>query len=86
MIETYKPYGFTHRYIQANVSKLIRANWKAAAEQGASDGFHTLTLHRWLGEIGKLADNGSRPAGLMRLATTTLAPFSANANAIPASP
>jgi nitrite reductase/ring-hydroxylating ferredoxin subunit len=31
---------------------IIRANWKAAAEQSASDGFHTLTLHRSLMEIG----------------------------------
>src|SRR5690606_28146016 len=31
---------------------VVKANWKAAAEQSASDGFHTLTLHRWLGEIG----------------------------------
>lgn len=31
---------------------VVKANWKAASEQSASDGFHTLTLHRWLGEIG----------------------------------
>lgn len=34
---------------------VIRANWKAAAEQGASDGFHVLTLHRWLAEVGPYA-------------------------------
>lgn len=31
---------------------IVRANWKAAGEQSAADGFHTLTLHRWLGEVG----------------------------------
>lgn len=31
---------------------IIRGNWKTAAEQSAADGFHTLTLHRWLGEVG----------------------------------
>lgn len=31
---------------------VIRANWKTASEQGASDGFHVLTLHRWLAEVG----------------------------------
>lgn len=31
---------------------IVRANWKAAAEQSASDGFHTLTLHRSLMETG----------------------------------
>lgn len=31
---------------------VVRANWKTAGEQSASDGYHTLTLHRWLGEIG----------------------------------
>ncbi|MFP5517152.1 MAG: Rieske 2Fe-2S domain-containing protein, partial [Alphaproteobacteria bacterium] len=30
---------------------VLDANWKAASEQSASDGFHTLTLHQWLGEI-----------------------------------
>lgn len=34
---------------------IIKANWKTAAEQGACDGYHTLTLHRWLGEIGPYA-------------------------------
>jgi nitrite reductase/ring-hydroxylating ferredoxin subunit len=29
------------------------ANWKTAGEQSASDGFHTLTLHRSLMEIGQ---------------------------------
>jgi len=33
----------------------IRANWKTACEQSAADGFHTLTLHRWLGEVGPYA-------------------------------
>lgn len=31
---------------------IVRANWKAAGEQSAADGFHTLMLHRWLGEVG----------------------------------
>jgi phenylpropionate dioxygenase-like ring-hydroxylating dioxygenase large terminal subunit len=31
---------------------IVRANWKTAGEQSAADGFHTLTLHRWLGEVG----------------------------------
>ena len=30
----------------------VRANWKAAGEQSAADGYHPLTLHRWLGEVG----------------------------------
>lgn len=42
---------------------MIRANWKAAAEQGASDGFHTLTLHRWLGEIGPYAKKPGQEGG-----------------------
>jgi len=42
---------------------IIRANWKAAAEQGASDGFHTLTLHRWLGEIGPYAKKPGQDGG-----------------------
>jgi phenylpropionate dioxygenase-like ring-hydroxylating dioxygenase large terminal subunit len=31
---------------------IVPANWKAAAEQSASDGFHTLTTHRSLMETG----------------------------------
>lgn len=41
---------------------IVRANWKTAGEQSAADGFHTLTLHRWLGEVGnykKGEDEGS---------------------------
>ena len=34
---------------------VVRANWKTAGEQSAADGFHTLTLHRWLGEVGNYA-------------------------------
>jgi nitrite reductase/ring-hydroxylating ferredoxin subunit len=34
----------------------IRANWKTAGEQSAADGFHTLTLHRWLGAFAKNND------------------------------
>ena len=33
----------------------INANWKTACEQSAADGFHTLTLHRWLAEVGPYA-------------------------------
>lgn len=33
----------------------VRANWKTACEQSAADGFHTLTLHRWLAEVGPYA-------------------------------
>lgn len=32
---------------------IIHANWKAASEQAAADGFHTITLHQWLGEFAK---------------------------------
>jgi phenylpropionate dioxygenase-like ring-hydroxylating dioxygenase large terminal subunit len=31
----------------------INANWKAAGEQSAADGYHTITLHQWLGEFAK---------------------------------
>lgn len=34
----------------------IPANWKTAGEQSAADGFHTLTLHRWLGDIANFGD------------------------------
>jgi len=37
---------------------VVRANWKAAGEQSAADGFHTLTLHRWLGEVGNYSKKG----------------------------
>lgn len=30
---------------------VLDANWKAACEQSASDGFHTVTLHAWLAEL-----------------------------------
>jgi nitrite reductase/ring-hydroxylating ferredoxin subunit len=30
---------------------IVHANWKAAGEQSAADGFHTLTLHRFLEEM-----------------------------------
>jgi phenylpropionate dioxygenase-like ring-hydroxylating dioxygenase large terminal subunit len=32
---------------------IINANWKTASEQAAADGFHTITLHQWLGEFAK---------------------------------
>lgn len=34
----------------------IKANWKTAGEQSAADGFHTLTLHKWLGEFARFGD------------------------------
>ncbi|MFG3695187.1 Rieske 2Fe-2S domain-containing protein [Stutzerimonas stutzeri] len=37
---------------------IVNANWKTAGEQSAADGFHTLTLHRWLGEVGNYAKKG----------------------------
>jgi nitrite reductase/ring-hydroxylating ferredoxin subunit len=33
---------------------LIQANWKTAGEQFAGDGYHTLTLHRSLMELGRV--------------------------------
>jgi len=42
---------------------VVRANWKAAGEQSAADGFHTLTLHRWLGEVGNYAKKGEGESG-----------------------
>ena len=42
---------------------IVRANWKTAGEQSAADGFHTLTLHRWLGEVGGYAKKAEGEAG-----------------------
>lgn len=36
----------------------IHANWKTAGEQSTGDGFHTLTLHRSLLEIGQMGGSG----------------------------
>ena len=36
----------------------INANWKTAGEQSAGDGFHTLTLHRSLMELGRIGGTG----------------------------
>jgi nitrite reductase/ring-hydroxylating ferredoxin subunit len=41
----------------------VRANWKAAGEQSAADGFHTLMLHRWLGEVGNYSKKGEGESG-----------------------
>jgi len=41
----------------------VRANWKAAGEQSAADGYHTLTLHRWLGEVGNYSKKGEGESG-----------------------
>lgn len=35
---------------------ILPANWKTAGEQSACDGFHTLSLHRWLGDYAKFGD------------------------------
>lgn len=44
MIEHYRPYGFEHRYIQANVSKLIRCNWKVVME-AFMEAYHVIATH-----------------------------------------
>src|SRR3546814_1911192 len=36
---------------------LLDANWKTAGEQSGVDGFHTLTLHRSLMEVGQFGRN-----------------------------
>jgi phenylpropionate dioxygenase-like ring-hydroxylating dioxygenase large terminal subunit len=41
----------------------VRANWKAAGEQSAADGYHTLTLHRWLGEVGNYKKSDGEGGG-----------------------
>ncbi len=41
----------------------VRANWKTAGEQSAADGYHTLTLHRWLGEVGNYSKKGEGEGG-----------------------
>ena len=46
----------------------IDCNWKCSGEQSGGDGFHTLTLHRWLVESGlhgaAEGSDGSEPADL----------------------
>lgn len=44
MIEHYRRYGFSHRYIQANVSKLVRGNWKIAME-AFMESYHVIATH-----------------------------------------
>jgi nitrite reductase/ring-hydroxylating ferredoxin subunit len=44
MMEHYRRYGFEHRYIQANVSKLIRANWKVVME-AFMEAYHVIATH-----------------------------------------
>ena len=44
MMAHYKKYGFEHRYIQANVSKLIRANWKVVME-AFMEAYHVIATH-----------------------------------------
>lgn len=43
-MEHYRKYGFEHRYIQANVSKLIRANWKVVME-AFMEAYHVIATH-----------------------------------------
>lgn len=41
----------------------IDCNWKCSGEQSGGDGFHTLTLHRWLIDAGLFGgDDGDAPA------------------------
>ncbi len=42
----------------------IDCNWKCSGEQSGGDGFHTLTLHRWLQDAGLFStgDSGEPPA------------------------
>lgn len=44
MMEHYKPFGFSGRYTQANVSKLIRANWKVVME-AFMEAYHVIATH-----------------------------------------
>jgi len=44
MMAHYEPYGFEHRYIQANVSKQIRANWKVVME-AFMEAYHVIATH-----------------------------------------
>lgn len=44
MLDHYKAYGFEHRYMQANVSKLIRANWKVVNE-AFMEAYHVIATH-----------------------------------------
>ena len=37
----------------------IDCNWKCSGEQSGGDGFHTLTLHRWLQEAGLLTEDAA---------------------------
>src|SRR6202008_2489905 len=44
MMEHYTRYGFEHRYIQANVAKLIRANLKGVME-AFMEAYHFIVTH-----------------------------------------
>jgi len=44
MMEHYKPFGFENRYVQANVSKLIRCNWKVVME-AFMEAYHVIATH-----------------------------------------
>lgn len=44
MMEHYSRYGFEHRYIQANVSKLVRCNWKIVME-AFMESYHVIATH-----------------------------------------
>jgi phenylpropionate dioxygenase-like ring-hydroxylating dioxygenase large terminal subunit len=43
---------------------MLDCNWKCNGEQSGGDGFHTLSLHRWLTDMGlfKAGDDGTPPA------------------------
>jgi phenylpropionate dioxygenase-like ring-hydroxylating dioxygenase large terminal subunit len=44
MMAHYEGFGFEHRYIQANVSKLIRCNWKIVTE-AFMEAYHVIATH-----------------------------------------
>ena len=44
MMEHYTKYGFEHRLIQANVSKLLRCNWKVVME-AFMEAYHVIATH-----------------------------------------
>ncbi len=44
MMDHYRKYGFAHRYTQANVTKLIRCNWKVVME-AFMEAYHVIATH-----------------------------------------
>ncbi|WP_416877495.1 aromatic ring-hydroxylating dioxygenase subunit alpha [Litorimonas sp.] len=49
---------------------IINANWKTASEQAAADGYHTITLHQWLGEFAGF-NEGDIEASMMGVEVTS---------------